>query len=98
MTIPIFRKGQWVNYDPPRELPPGWQDHHTYQAASVFATAHSLGHGLKESAALAEMYIFKQIFSGLCYDMKYETILKQILNHEETTSVPIKSERTETYE
>lgn len=95
MKIPIFRKGNWMEYEVPREVPPGWKPSHNYMAASVFATAHALGNNPKESAALAEMYVFKQIFEGLVYDSKFESKLTMILNHEEITSDPTKSRKRE---
>lgn len=88
MKIPVFRKGKWIEYEAPRETPAGWLPQHTYQAASVYATAHSLGNGPKESASMAEMYVFKQIFEGILYDPKFESKLSTILNHEEITSNP----------
>jgi hypothetical protein len=85
MKIPIFRKGKWISYEIPRELPSGWQPFHSYQAASVFATAHDMGYSPKASASLAELYIFKQIYEGIVYDAKFESDLQAVLNHEETT-------------
>ena len=93
MKIPVFRKGKWIEYEAPRETPAGWLPHHNFQAAAAFGTAHSLGNTPKESAALAEMYIFKQIFEGLKYDSKFESKLTTILNHEEITSDPTRQER-----
>lgn len=84
MKISVFRKGQWIEYEAPREVPSGWQPSHSYQAASLYATARGLGYDPKTSAALAEMYIFKQIFEGISYDAKYETQLESVLNHGET--------------
>jgi hypothetical protein len=95
MKIPIFRKGQWIEYEPPRELPSGWQPFHSYQAASLYATAHVLGHSPKASASLAEVYIFKQIFEGIVYDTKFESELESVLNHEETTLDPTRVEKRE---
>jgi hypothetical protein len=95
MKIPVFRKGQWVDYEAPREVPGGWQKTHSFQAASIFATARSNGYAPKEAASLAEMYIFKQIFPGIQYDTKFESKLERVVNLEETTLDPIKSEKTE---
>ncbi len=81
MKIPVFRKGEWIEYDVSYERPSGWQPSHSYQAASIFATAHSLGYSPKESASFAEMYIFKQLFEGIVYDRKLESDLDRILNH-----------------
>jgi hypothetical protein len=85
MKIPVFRKGQWIEYEVPRELPSGWQPFHSFQAASFFATAHALGYSPKTSASLAEMYIFKQIFEGITYDSTLESQLQKVLNHGEIT-------------
>ncbi len=91
MKIPVFRKGQWVEYEPPRELPGGWQQTHSFQAASVFATARSQGLQPKEAASIAEMVIFKQLFPGIQYDKKFESKLERIVNLEEITLTPTKS-------
>lgn len=88
MKIPVFRKGNWIEYEPPRELPSGWQPCHSYQAASLYATAHTLGYPPSVSASLAEIYIFKQIFEGIVYDENVESKLQSILNHVETSSNP----------
>jgi hypothetical protein len=93
MKISVFRKGTWVEYEVPRELPSGWQPFHSYQAASVFATARGLGYSPKASASLAELYIFKQLFEGIVYDAKFEADLQTVLNHEETTLDPTISEK-----
>ena len=89
MKIPVFRNGTWIDYEPPRELPSGWQPSHSYQAASLFATALAKGYSPTAAASLAEMYIFKQIFEGIVYDTKFEGQLQSVLNHVETTSNPI---------
>jgi hypothetical protein len=98
MKIPVFRKGQWMEYEPPRELPGGWQTKHSFQAASFFATACSQGYTSKEAASLAEMSIFKQLFPGIQYDAKFESKLQRLVNLEEITLSPIESEKTEMYE
>ncbi len=98
MKIPIFRKGQWIEYETPREVPSGWLPHHSFQAASVFATARSLGYAPNEAASLAEVYVFKQIFEGIQYDASFESKLQTLFNHEEITSDPTKLRKTETYE
>ena len=90
MKIPVFRNGTWIEYEPPREVPSGWQPFHSYQAASLYATAHTLGYSATVSASLAEMYIFKQIFEGIEYERKMEADLQSLLNHAETTLAPTK--------
>jgi hypothetical protein len=95
MKIPVFRKGTWIEYEPPREVPSGWQSFHSYQAASIFATAHALGYSVKASASLAEICIFKQIFEGIVYDSKLEAQLQAVLNHGGTASDPIEPEKRE---
>ena len=98
MKIPVFRKGQWIEYEPPREVPGGWQKKHSFQAASVFATACSQGHSPKEAASLAEMVVFKQLFPGIQYDNTFERKIQTIINLEEIALNPTKSEKTEMYE
>lgn len=93
MKIPVFRNGNWIEYEPPREVPSGWQPFHSYQAASIYATAHAYGYSAKASASLAEICIFKQIFEGIVYDSKLESQLEALLNHGGTTSDPIESEK-----
>ncbi len=79
MEIPVFRNGQWISYTPPEEPPVGWSDSHSFQAASVFATAQSRGYSTKDSVAFAEMFVFKQIFEGLVYDSRLEKELEKLL-------------------
>jgi hypothetical protein len=79
MEIPVFRNGQWISYTPPQELPVGWSQTHSFQAASIFATAQSRGYSTRDSDAFAEMFIFKQIFDGLIYDSRLEKELDQLL-------------------
>jgi hypothetical protein len=98
MKIPVFRKGEWIEYEPPREVPGGWQKQHSFQAASIFASARSKGSSPKEAACLAEMYIFKQLFPGIQYDTKFESKLEMLFNHEEIASDPTKSGKIEMYE
>lgn len=88
MKIPIFRNGTWIEYEPPRELPSGWQPAHSYIAASVFATARAKGYSPTAAASLAEMYVFKQIFEGIVYDRIFESQLQELFNHVETASAP----------
>lgn len=94
MKIPVFRKGQWIEYEPPREVPGGWQPKHSFQAASFYATARSQGYTPKESASLAEMSIFKQLFPGIQYDQRFESKLQRLVNLEEITLAPRESEKT----
>ena len=88
MKISVFRNGKWIDYEQPREVPSGWQPFHSYQAASLYATAHTLGYSPTASTALAEMYVMKQIFEGMVYETKYEEQLQALLNHVETASNP----------
>ena len=98
MKIPVFRSGQWMEYEAPREVPGGWQTKHSFQAASAFATARSQGYSPKEAASLAEMIIFKQLFPGIQYDTKFESKLQRLINLEEITLTPRELEKTGTYE
>lgn len=79
MEIPVFRKGVWYSYRVKQDLPSGWLPRHSYQAASLFATAQSRGHSQEMSESLAEMYIFKQIFDGLHYQPKQEETLTSLM-------------------
>lgn len=84
-SIPVFRKGQWIEYSVPTCLDPLWSRENLYQAASFYGTAVSQGYSPSESAALAEAYIMKKIYSGLEYPSLLESKLKKIMGHVETT-------------
>lgn len=79
MEIPVFRKGVWYSYRVKQDIPCGWLSHHSYQAASFYATAQSRGYSHEMSEALAEMYIFKQIFEGLQYQQEKEEALRSLM-------------------
>ncbi len=79
MEIPVFRKGVWYTYRVKPDVPAGWQRHHSYQAAALFATAQSRGYSPLESVALSDMYIFKQIFQGLQYNKEQEEKLQSLM-------------------
>lgn len=83
MEISVFRKGEWIVYTIPKELPSGWQSNHSYQAASLYASAKIQGYPPLVSASIAELYIFKQLFEGILYDAKFESLLQTVLNHVE---------------
>ena len=80
MEIPVFRKGVWYTYRVKHDVPAGWLPHHSYQAASLYATAQSRGFTPQESEVLAEMYIFKQIFEGLEYKKDQEQTLLSLMS------------------
>ena len=79
MEIPVFRKGVWYTYRVKPDVPGGWLSRHSYQAASLYATAQSCGYSPQESEVLAEMYIFKQIFEGLQYNKEQEAKLTSLM-------------------
>ena len=83
--IPVFRKGQWIEYSVPVCLDPLWSKADLYQAAAFYGTAVSQGYSPSESAALAEAYIMKKIYSGLEYPLMLESKLKKIMGRVETT-------------
>jgi hypothetical protein len=68
-----------------------------FKQVVYFASASSKGSTPKESALLAEMYIFKQLFPGIQYDSKFESKLEMLFNPEEITSDPTKSGKIEMY-
>jgi len=80
----VFRSGAWIQYPilhtQEHKHIPGWQPKHEFQAASIYATALSKGHSPLESNALAEMYVFKEIYDGLTYDKKKEAQLAKLLS------------------
>lgn len=79
MEIPVFRKGVWYSYHVKDDVPSGWLSRHSYQAASLYATAQSRGYSKEMAESLAEMYIFKQIFEGLQYQKQQEEELKALM-------------------
>ena len=84
ITIPVFRKGKWVQYTRPLYTDALWSKCHAFQAASFYATALSQGFPSDESGWLAEIYVQKQIFPEISYSNSIERKLKQIMDHVET--------------
>lgn len=78
-TIPVFRKGSWISYEIPEEVRHIWSQGLKLQAASVYATAITQGHSPSLSSTLAEAYVNKELYQGLCYDTKLEGLLKSLL-------------------
>ena len=82
--LSVFRSGVWIQYpiiytQVHKDIP-GWQKKHDFQAASLYATALSKGHSPLESNALAEMYVFKEIYEGITYIKKKEAQLRKLLS------------------
>jgi hypothetical protein len=82
-VIPVFRKGQWIQYTVPNSMDPLWSQADLYQAAAFYGTAVSQGYSPSESAALAEAYSMKKIYSGLEYPSLLESKLKKIMDRAE---------------
>lgn len=78
-TIPVYRKGSWISYEIPSEVRHIWSQGLKLQAASVYATALGQGHDPSLSSSLAECYVNKELYKGLCYDKKIEGMLKGLL-------------------
>ncbi len=85
VTIPVFRKGKWIQYTRPLYTDPLWSVSHAFQAASFYATALSQGFPSDESGWLAEVFVQKQIFPETVYSKTIEMKLKRIKDRAETT-------------
>jgi hypothetical protein len=82
MSLPVFRKGVWMEQTKPL-VDPLWSREHTFQAASFYATAVSQGFSTQEASALSEAYIYKQIYTELQYSKTIEMKIKQIMGRVE---------------
>ncbi len=78
MTIPVFRKGQWIHYTPPATGLQLWSQALLLQVASVYATAVTKGISLEQSCVLAECYANKQLY-GVTYMKTIEDKLQSLL-------------------
>ena len=78
-SIPVYRKGSWIHYEIPSEVRHIWSQGLKLQAASVYASAVQQGHSPLLSCTLAECYVNKELYEGLCYDKKIEGMLKGLL-------------------
>jgi hypothetical protein len=85
MSIPVFRKGSWIEYPLPRVIDPLWSKKHLFRAASFYATALSQGYSPSESTVLAESYIHKEVYPGLQFSRQLERKLELVRDHAETT-------------
>jgi hypothetical protein len=84
MSIPVFRKGSWIEYPKPSQIDSLWSDQHLFLAASFYANARLQGYSPSESASLAECYVHKQVYPDLQYSYVIEKKLQQIRDREET--------------
>ena len=84
MSIPVFRKGSWIQYPLPPVVDPLWSQQHLFRAASFYATALSKGFSTLESASLAECFIHKEVYPGLQFSRQIEGRLQAIMDPVET--------------
>lgn len=85
MSLPVFRKGEWISYPLPAQLDPLWSTSHQFKAASVYATALSKGFSSEESAILAECLVNQEVYPDLRYSWKLQRKISQLFkDHEET--------------
>lgn len=82
MSLPVFRKGVWIEQKK-AVVDPLWSREHTFQAASFYATAVSQGFSTQEASALSEAFLYKQIYSDLQYSKQIEMKIKQIMGRVE---------------
>ena len=85
MSIPVFRKGSWIQYPIPAVVDPLWSKKHLFRAASFYATALSQGYSPSESASLAESFVHKEAYPGLEFPRHVERKLQAIKDRVETT-------------
>lgn len=78
-SLPVFRKGVWIQYPLPSFVDPLWSQANLFQAASLYATALSKGFSSAESASLAECFIHKQVYTDLQYSNHIERKLERLL-------------------
>ena len=79
MSIPVFRNGTWITYTVPSDGELYWNANQKLQAASFYATAISKGLQPSYSATLTECFMNKQVYPGLQYNAKLESILQSFL-------------------
>ncbi len=84
MSIPVFRKGSWIQYPIPSSIDPLWSKKHLFRAASFYATALSQGYSPSESAVLAESFVHKEVYPGLQFSRQLERKLELIKDRVET--------------
>lgn len=81
--IPVFRKGQWIQYTVP--LSCNWSREQMLRAASAYATALEKGYSEQESQNLSEILINKELYPGIQYSEFIEKKCKALMDHEEIT-------------
>lgn len=84
MSIPVFRKGIWIQYPLPLQKDVLWSQTHLFKAASFYATALSQGVSPHESAILAECFVNKEVYPDLSYSRSLEQKLERIRCRAET--------------
>lgn len=80
MSIPVFRKGVWIQYEKPICIDTNWSESHLLKAASFYATALSQGYKTNESRVLAECFVNKEVYPDLQYGRLIERKLQQIMD------------------
>jgi hypothetical protein len=85
MSIPVFRKGTWIEYPLPAQQDILWSEGHLLKAASFYATALSQGVSQNESVVLAECFVNKEVYPNLSYSRILENKIEKIMGHVETT-------------
>ena len=84
MSIPVFRKGAWIQYPIPPQQDALWNQSHLLRAASFYATALSQGVSTEESAVVAECFVNKEVYPQLRYNSRIERKLQLIMSRVET--------------
>lgn len=84
MSIPVFRKGTWIQYPLPPQQDVLWNQGHLLKAASFYATALSQGVSPQESATLAECFVNKEVYPNLSYSRILEQKIQRIMGRVET--------------
>lgn len=79
MEIPVIRESKVYLYRVRPDPPAGWLLNHSFQAASLYATMCSHGLPSQEAAALAELYVFQQLFEGIQFNKALEEKVKSFL-------------------
>lgn len=85
-SLPVFRKGSWIQVPLPVVVDPLWSNSNLFQMASVYATARSKGVSPSESAVLAECFVHKQVYTDLQYSTQLEKKLRSLLKDPEGTT------------
>jgi hypothetical protein len=78
MSLPVFRKGAWISYDPPSTGLEMWGPHLKLQVAAVYASCITKGYSKEKSSVFAECYANKQLYN-VTYRKEIEDVLLSIL-------------------